>query len=112
MRFSRRHWLAGLSILTCLSAAPAMAEIPTLDQIGAAFSAMPMDVRLRAQGNMIASDLYRGTQDGAWGPGTAEGFRQLMTLPVYRDFARTLPADATAAAQATVLWAAPEFFAD
>ncbi len=112
MIIDRRRFLAALSATACVAAFPAYAAIPTIEDIGMAFREMPRAVRVRAQTNLIASDFYRGPQDGTWGPGTAEGFRRLMALDVYRDFARTLPADRKEAARETILWAAPKNFAD
>ena len=112
MTFTRRGILTALSAAAATFAFPAVAATPSIEEVGVAFREMPREVRLIAQANLIANAFYLGPQDGEWGPGTAEGFRQLMALDVYRDFATTLPADRMEAARATVLWAAPENFAD
>ena len=98
----------------CLLTLPADAQdrVPSLTEVRIAFQSMPMEVRSRAQNQMIASDLYRGRADGVWGPGTEAAFREGMRLDVYRDFARSLPSDPAAAARETVLFFAPEVFAD
>lgn len=108
----RRRFAFGCAAALLALPRPSAADAPPLEAVGAAFRAMPASARRRAQTNLIASDLYLGPQDGLWGPGTAEGFRRLMTLEDYRQFARDLPADPAAAARATVMWATPDVLFD
>lgn len=83
--FTRRSIFAGAAAL-CLLPAVALAQSQpvTLADLQAEFNTHPADTRSYLQQGLQGNGYYRGGIDGAWGPGTAAAYQQLMNSPKYR----------------------------
>lgn len=82
---NRRTLLATASCAV-LTAGAALSEPAgvTVDDVRAAFQERPADARQMVQRSLKASGYYDGAIDGAWGPGTASAYRELMASDRYR----------------------------
>ena len=61
----------------------------TLAEAQALFQSRDLGARRMVQNSLKHEGYYTGAIDGAWGPGTAEGFRALMTSDRYQRHAPT-----------------------
>ena len=61
----------------------------TLAEVQALFQSRDLGARRMVQNSLKHEGYYTGTIDGAWGPGTAEGFRALMASDRYQRHAPT-----------------------
>ena len=61
----------------------------TLAEVQALFQSRDLGARRMVQDSLKHEGYYTGAIDGAWGPGTAEGFRALMASDRYQRHAPT-----------------------
>ena len=70
-------------------ARPRRARRLTAAEVRALFQSRDLGARRMVQDSLKHEGYYKGAIDGAWGPGTAEGFRALMTSDRYQRHAPT-----------------------
>jgi hypothetical protein len=96
---NRRNFLTILPIgLFTLAAGPALAQQAprgapaprgvTVEDLHRAFQRSDSRIRRDAQMGLKKAGYYRGGIDGAWGPGTANGYASLLQSEQYRRAAR------------------------
>lgn len=82
---NRRAFLfsAPTAVVTAAVASAQTASV-TLEEIHEVFEQRSVDIRREAQLALRSAGYYEGTIDGAWGPETADAYRQLMRSDRYK----------------------------
>lgn len=80
----RRFFISTAALALTATAATAQAMTVTIDEVREVFGQRDMDMRKEAQKALKGEGYYHGKIDGAWGPGTADAYRQLMASERYK----------------------------
>lgn len=80
----RSFFLSAAALALTATAATAQAMTVTIDEVREVFESRDIDFRREAQMALKGEGYYHGKIDGAWGPGTADAYRQLMASDRYK----------------------------
>lgn len=80
----RQFFISAAAMALATSASAAQAMTVTIDEVRAVFESRDVDMRREAQKALQGEGYYHGKIDGAWGPGTADAYRQLMASDRYK----------------------------